>query len=333
MKRKSYDAIDLAKWICSFCIVYIHAKPFQITHPALDAFLAQGLFRLAVPLFFVLSAFFLFKAMNGSNDKKKIIDYFVRILLLYVSWSLVYTSYRAFYSWYNGLQQESILQYLHRFFLKGEQIHLWYLMATLYAIPVVYLLRKAGDTILIAVCVTGNLIQCVDQFFRWGPIEDLSVFIFLREDFAALYYAMVRAIPMMCLGILCLRKHEKCTSRQWLVRLIIPLSVLVVEIFLWRIAMGKRHAVDTLIMAPPVVYYLANLLLTVRFSMPAKWIGKALRYSSTWIYCIHMLVMALYAWIFAYEGLFMYVAVAAGSLLSGIPYVAVKIVIEQRKKR
>ena len=333
MQKKSYDAVDLAKWLCSFCVVYIHVNPLQMTYPMLDSFIAQGLCRLAVPLFYAISAYLLFKTMDGANDRKKVGGFIKRTLLLYTVWVLVYAAYRVFYNWYNGVEQDTVLDYVRRFFLVGESFHLWYLASALYAIPVVYLLRKSSNAVLITVCVAGNLAQCIDQFFQWGPVEDLPVLIFLRGDCATLYFTVLRAIPMMCLGILCLRSYDKRSAGQWLIRLAAALGIFAVEVFLWSRILRPQYAVEALITAPLAVFCLVNWLFKVNFNMPVKWIGKALRYSSTWIYCVHVLVMLSYHWIFAYTGMFHYAFVVAVSFLSGIPYMVIKIAVETRKKR
>ncbi len=58
---KNYDAIDLAKFILSIIVCGIHALGRYGIYP---------FFRIAVPLFFIISSYFFFKKLNAENDSK-----------------------------------------------------------------------------------------------------------------------------------------------------------------------------------------------------------------------------------------------------------------------
>ena len=53
--KKRLDSVDVAKFVLSIMIVTIHLSPF----PSLDPYIMPML-RVAVPLFFLISAFFFF---------------------------------------------------------------------------------------------------------------------------------------------------------------------------------------------------------------------------------------------------------------------------------
>ncbi len=57
--RKSYDFIDLAKFIFAFCVVGIHTEVLHSLSPILKFSISSLLFRSAVPFFMVSSSFFL----------------------------------------------------------------------------------------------------------------------------------------------------------------------------------------------------------------------------------------------------------------------------------
>lgn len=83
---KKYDSIDLMKFIACICVVAIHTDPLYTVSPFLNMVICQGLFRLAVPLFFLASAFFLFQqALTWQRVKK----YCKRQLILYAVWFIV----------------------------------------------------------------------------------------------------------------------------------------------------------------------------------------------------------------------------------------------------
>ena len=63
----NYDILDLTKIVLAFMVVAIHSFLFpEQLYPWL---------RLAVPLFFIISSFLLFKRMNNrsENEKKEIV--------------------------------------------------------------------------------------------------------------------------------------------------------------------------------------------------------------------------------------------------------------------
>ena len=71
LKTKNYDILDLTKLILSIMIVAIHTSLLPtVLYPWL---------RLAVPLFFIISSFFLFNKVNNStqDESGKIVKNFL----------------------------------------------------------------------------------------------------------------------------------------------------------------------------------------------------------------------------------------------------------------
>ena len=65
-KKKVYYGLDLLKLIMAFIVVMIHVKPFPAGTVLYSAF--SPLLAVAVPVFFVISAFLLFSKTYGSNS-------------------------------------------------------------------------------------------------------------------------------------------------------------------------------------------------------------------------------------------------------------------------
>lgn len=65
-KKKVYYGLDLLKFIMAFIVVMIHVKPFPAGTVLYSAF--SPLLAVAVPVFFVISAFLLFSKIYGSNS-------------------------------------------------------------------------------------------------------------------------------------------------------------------------------------------------------------------------------------------------------------------------
>lgn len=91
-KKKVYYGLDLLKFIMAFIVVMIHVKPFPAGTVLYSAF--SPLLAVAVPVFFVISAFLLFSKTYGSNsdgggDLSVIQRFTTRILILYGIWLLI----------------------------------------------------------------------------------------------------------------------------------------------------------------------------------------------------------------------------------------------------
>ena len=97
-----YNSIDILKFIASFFVVMIHVSMFSDVNPYLNLFITHGVARLAVPLYFLTSAFFFYKNnmnLTGEEQKNSLLKYTKRMAILYVSWfviSLPMTVYNRF---------------------------------------------------------------------------------------------------------------------------------------------------------------------------------------------------------------------------------------------
>ena len=337
MERKSYDAVDLAKWLCAWLVMYIHFAPVLTGCLVADRLISEGICSIAVPFFFAVSSFLLFRRMGDPKSQSRenngrLRKFCKHILVLYTVWAVVYVAYDVFIRYYNHIDHASPAQYIKDFFLRGSRIHLWYLLSSVYAIPVVYLLMRRGRSVLVAACVIGGLLQFADLMCNWEWIH-YAIVETLRDDYLAVYRTIVFAIPLMCLGVLCMEDYSKKKSRQWLVRLLLAGLIYIVEMMIAYGLHGVQMKVEILLSGPMVVYYLVNWLFTLDFRLPVKWLGKALRLNSTWIYCAHILVVMLYEWVFAYQGIVRYFLVGGLTVVSGIPYVVVKMLSRNQIRR
>jgi hypothetical protein len=338
MIKKRYDAIDLAKWFCSFLVIYIHASPVLDQSPFWEKFMREGICRVAVPFFLGISAFFLFaKMQNHRSGHKRNIQVIFRfckhILLMYFTWSLIYVAYDLFYRHYNGAALCKPSVYIWKFWFQGSNIHLWYLIASVYAVFIVYGLWCAGRPALIIACVLGCTLQCLETPYRWRFLYNILQMKLLTDEYLAVFRTFSMAVPLMCLGILCLQDHTKKTSKQWLARVAVAAILYVMEIVVVFLIYRDKMLVELLLTGVLLVYYLINWLCVAEFSLPGNFIAKALRLNSTWNYCVHMLVLMLFHWFFAYNGFKRYVIVCCLTVMSGIPYIVIKLLLAKHKKK
>lgn len=165
------DALDVTKFICAWMVVVIHTTPLKKYSQIADILTAQGICRIAVPCFFAISAFLLFYRM--SEDKKeniaRIKRYCVRILYMYISWSAVYTFL------YIAINLDNIAWgipfFVERFRLwvfEASHYHLWYLLSTIYAVPIVYILYSIGGVgVLRTIAPPLWMLRCLQLTYNW----------------------------------------------------------------------------------------------------------------------------------------------------------------------
>ena len=146
MERKKIIAgLDVLKFLMALLIVDIHVKGSIVLPPPVLQHLIHPLEGLAVPTFFVISAFLFFsKLRRQSNRLQSIVHYEKRLLVLYTFWTIVWlpiilmqrTQYRQ------GSIFHGICLFAKDFFLKDTFDASWFFVALLIGVPIVYGLGK-----------------------------------------------------------------------------------------------------------------------------------------------------------------------------------------------
>ncbi len=142
--KTSYNSFDLAKFICSVMVVMVHVAPFGVQEGTnvfsfLNTVLQKGLCRMAVPLFFILSGFFLYKKTpldRFSLEPTK--KYLTHILKIYLLWSAIYfpLSLREITAYPGGVLN-GVIAYIRDFVVRGSYLQLWYLTGLMAAVVLV----------------------------------------------------------------------------------------------------------------------------------------------------------------------------------------------------
>jgi surface polysaccharide O-acyltransferase-like enzyme len=215
--------LDLLKILLAFIIIGLHTQVLSNVSEMYNFLTADGVFRVAVPLFFVINGYY----FTTVSTNKALIKWVKRILLLYAFWMLFYS-----YKWFRPTSfdlQEMII--IIKIILTGYY-HLWYLIGTLGAAVITFVLRdkvKLGIIISIICYFLGGLIQYAGIYHMFtNPILDEIVNIdFVHRNF--LFFAF----PFFYMGYL-IKKEQLFqayrTSTLWFA-FILGLGLLLVESF------------------------------------------------------------------------------------------------------
>lgn len=148
-KRVVFSDLDVVKFLMAFLVVEIHTRPFGISS------LVQGIDCIAVPFFFIASAFLCFRGVDVGqfSDGESGACFRVRktikkLLMLYVAWTVIYIPVSLFGYALNGLGPTAIfVSFVRGTVFVGENVYswpLWYLLASAVAFFLVFILLRGG---------------------------------------------------------------------------------------------------------------------------------------------------------------------------------------------
>lgn len=80
------QTIDLLKFIFSLCIIGIHAQLFKGSIDVLYYVITMGIFRIAVPFFFVVSGYYFYQRLQNGRSVK---DYFIKLFKTLIIFEMI----------------------------------------------------------------------------------------------------------------------------------------------------------------------------------------------------------------------------------------------------
>lgn len=234
--------LDILKVIMAFLVVALHIFPvskLEGLEGLISYEIASGITRIAVPTFFLISGYFL---RNKLNDTAYLWKYAKRILLLYITWQILYLpDLIRFYKlgWFS--QFDMVLKLIYGYW------HLWYLLASVIAVGLLYWVRNSSVfskwVLIISLLTVGYVFQILiqsDLLHRYLDIQFVYAIIGTTRNF--LFFAF----PMMLLGTLyeqwktTISKYKKIYVLLWI--------FLLIEVYCYY--QFKVKAMDFLIVLP-----------------------------------------------------------------------------------
>lgn len=82
----NYHNLDVLKYLCACFIIILHLRPFLNFSNELDLAFNNIITRICVPIFFVITGYFVAKKENPNYIK----DYIKKMIPLYLTWSILY---------------------------------------------------------------------------------------------------------------------------------------------------------------------------------------------------------------------------------------------------
>lgn len=270
-------SIDLLKLSLAVCVVFIHVNPAGDLAGPWANLTGNGLYRLAVPAFFLLGGYHFAPAALAGRGRA----YMVRMLGLYALWMALYLPF-----WIDLIAPERWLRNL--LMLAFGWWHLWYLIATALAAGLTALMARLSTRSLLGLALGLGLIGIA---MVYGLALGLyrSDWLFPGPAYWLHRNAAFLGLPFFLAGFLIRREGWQDHLPKGLLLLILALGLplLLAEAALLQHLAGGAISADNLL--TPLILSPALVLLALQHSRPApgRWIGTL----SAGLFFLHVAIL------------------------------------------
>jgi len=234
-------SIDFFRYFCSIIVIGIHTSVLNdISSVAGEVFL-DVFSRIAVPFFFAVSGYFYIQKLE--HNKKVFKNYFIRLIVTYSAWSIVYFIL-DFITWGHINLKGFVTNCLYSYFIIGSHYHLWFLHSLILCICLVTVFYKLHiQKILVPISLVTFTIGCLGSAYYNVIGKSIP---FLNSIFDSSFYVQIKHFPLFSLsffvcGYVIYRMHkkfEKATNKK--INKIVILSVFSAIIWLSEIILIKN---------------------------------------------------------------------------------------------
>ena len=218
------DRFDILKFILAVLVMGLH---FDYCYPL------QSLFRLAVPLFFMMTSYFFFLKQNSLDSyilkKRELKRYCKRILMLYLFWFVLLLPLTFIYQGWEKHLNSGFILYLMKSFLFGSTFKAsWFLIASLISITLVwYLSSRVKPAVLFAIGIILYLFCCMstNYYYLCARIPYFSEF---HHEYVSIFNDPYNSFPVALIFVIIgkyLADHSIYVSNKCLFGLIVVLFV------------------------------------------------------------------------------------------------------------
>lgn len=296
--KKQYSMIDILKVFFAICVVGIHTEILQNPDSKFQWILFHGVFRLAVPFFFVCSGFFLGLKIYKNNDTKtgmiEIKKYIKRLFIPFTFWIIVGLPHEI-HELSNDNNFFIIFLKLIRKIVFYPWGALWYILAVIIALIIIIPFYKRNK---IEYCIIiGGLLYCfallcnnyyflIEKSFL-GRVIDLYLKVFISARNGVFVGLLFVSIGIYIAKIQ-LFKEENHIKKHTIL-FIVSYVLLIMEIILIR---DYSHKDDHSLFIALTVLIPELLILATKIKTNNN--TKLLRNYSSGLYFIHRPVINLY---------------------------------------
>lgn len=152
--------LDYFRIILSLLVITLHVQPLLGEDSLAGWLVSNGVARIAVPCFFIISGYFIHQKLE---DKKALKRYLLHILIVYMVWSAIY-----FPIYFQAVAPRSLITFAFMGYY-----HLWFLPALILGVLILFFLGKFisnKEIILLSSFVLyliGYIMETKGMYYRW----------------------------------------------------------------------------------------------------------------------------------------------------------------------
>lgn len=283
---------DIVKFVLALGVIAIHTR-------FLDYILYPWL-RIPVPLFFIISGYFLYLKLTllseDRNAQNKIVKNFViRNLKLYGFWFIVLLPgtlrIRQYFS--NGILR-GFLTFVRSFLFDSTFVASWFIMATIIATIIVFLLSKRFDNTILLIVTALIYVATALRSSYFPQLQNIPLAINIINLYEFVFYPAYNSFPVALYWIVC----GKCFAENKInikLKHSVPLTILsAILLYLeWTIIknLNGTYNTDCFIMLLPLCTLLFAIIKEIK---PFELKGTVyLRKASVIMFALHGTLVSL----------------------------------------
>lgn len=324
--------IDLLKYMASILIIAIHTKLFFEINSILNFVTVDIVCRLAVPFFAICSGYFMTRRFENKHEDSK--DFFwnhwKKLFVIYIVWTFIYLI-RLIPEWLeiNWFSINAFVDYGIATVISKPYYHMWYLLSTLYAIPIFALclkyVKKNNFKWLIIILWAVKVLSY--GYYKWMPSSIINIFC-LMEKISGIRDGIFCIFPLMLLGS-CVYYEKEHKNSFYILGFVISFLLLILEAFTLR-HFGQK-AVSFIIFTLATSYFLFSLILRLKIAIKSQAcviLGRA----SLFIYLVHPLIIELMEML-VNNSVFCFVLTTIIATVLGVIYAIIMRHLQTKKNR
>lgn len=253
--KKYISSIDCYKFLCAVMVVFLHTvnitELYGIYNEAKTVLYHFTWCINPVEFFFCVSVFFLFK--NGINDEK-LRKYIKRLIKLYIIWSVVYLPSTLIECFSGNSFVYGFFKLVRRMLILGTSGHLWYVIALIYGLIIMYPIIKANkiriawgiSIVSYAVVVFGEA-YC-NVISKYPQIHIFKIPALLKTVLGSLYLFRAPLFIMIGYSVSQIQSFPKIAKVKYLAAWIIAVLICNLELILiskYKLGGGQCNNYET----------------------------------------------------------------------------------------
>lgn len=295
MKRKRNYTVDLFRFFMILFIIALHTNPFVEYNAFVSYFPSQVLSRIGVPFFAAVAGYYFFENEKVEKYSKTLLRYFQK----YTIWSIIYFIYTFVVREMGG---EQLLRYIVKTYLFTGFYHLWYMLAIMYTILLIWIISKIPHAfeclyriswlfLILGIAIFGYR----NLFFRFSLVQHTLGLLDPNVNMQTQWLFSV--VPFFMIGYGLRQKNSFITQIYQKCEILLPIIIVIyfVEVVVLQI-FNLKHSTTLCLTTYPLIFVLMIFVLKHPDFGNAKIAGYASHIAS-FAYFSHILVVLIFQYI------------------------------------